>query len=125
MKITARVYVNRNVFLGCMVLYCTLYRVCTLYTVQGIVTHQVYHLNADLVLLVHCTLYTVHCTGYVHCTLYRVCTLYTVQRMYTVHCTGYVHCTLYRVCTLYTVQGMVTHQVYHLNADLILLVHRM
>ena len=95
MKITARVYVNRNVFLGCMVLHCTLYRVCTLYTVQGIVTHQVYHLNADLVLLVHCT-------------LYRVCTLYIVQGMYTVHCTEYVHCTLYRVCTLYTVQGMYT-----------------
>ena len=66
--------------------------------------------------IVHCTLYTVHCTLYiVHRTLYTVhCTPYIVHRtLYTVHCTPYivhrtlytVHCTLYTVhCTLYVVQ---------------------
>ena len=51
--------------------------------------------------IVHCTLYTVHCTLYiVHRTLYTVhCTPYIVHRtLYTVHCTLYtVHCTLYVV----------------------------
>ena len=76
---------------------CTLYTICTRYTVHCTV-YSVQYLVHCIIFTGYGTLYSVPCILYVHCTLYSVqCTIYyhIASSMCTFRCVVYVFCSFY------------------------------